>query len=220
MTRARRHQSFSAAAAFVLLALVTELVGRSMIGRIDVGRHISTPSCAGAGYYPILLAAVKLGVALLLTRLAWRFVRARSAARGARRLLAALGTSPATRAPRLRFDLSPRLWFACFALTAVIYLFQTDAEGASEGRWPLLAPWLHSSALPVFAVLAVGMALIWSAVRSWLAEYESYARETVAYARRLASMPVPTQPTLAADTLTPRRLFGVVVESRPPPLPA
>ena len=70
-------------------------------------------------------------------------------------------------------------------LTSAIYLVQADAEGAESGRWPLLSPWLHSSALPVFAVLAVLCALVWGAVRDWLADYEQYAQETVARALRL-----------------------------------
>ena len=79
MERARRHHRALAAAAFGLLALVAELVGRSLTHRLDVGRHVESPSYSGADYYPFLLGAVKLGVALLAARLVWRFVRARSA---------------------------------------------------------------------------------------------------------------------------------------------
>ena len=64
----------------------------------------------------------------------------------------------------MRLQLSPRLWLGSFLVTSLIYLVQIDAEGMSVGRWPLLSPWLHSSALPVFAVLAVLVALAWSAV--------------------------------------------------------
>ena len=85
----------------------------------------------------------------------------------------------------MRITLSPRLWLVFFAVTAAIYLVQADAEGAAAGRWPLLSPWLHSSALPVFAVLAVLCALVWAAVRGWLADYEEYAQATVARALRL-----------------------------------
>src|SRR3989440_652522 len=94
MQRARRHHRFFSALAFALLALVAELLGRSLAHRLDVGRHVSSPSYSGADYYPLLLAAVKLGVALLLARLAWRFVRARAAARAGRRVLAAVGKEP------------------------------------------------------------------------------------------------------------------------------
>src|SRR5919204_12965 len=102
MERARRHQRLCAALAFALLALVAELVGRSLTHRLDVGRHVRSPSYAGADYYPFLLAAVKLGVALLLARLAWRFIRARTAARAARRVLSAAGGRPMGRGPRKR----------------------------------------------------------------------------------------------------------------------
>src|SRR5919198_1028615 len=108
MERARRHQRFSSA-----LAFVAELVGRSLAHRLDVGRHVRSPSYSGADYYPFLLVAVKLGVALLLARLTWRFVRARAAARAGRGVLGALGSSP-RRARRVGIELSPRLWLAAF----------------------------------------------------------------------------------------------------------
>src|ERR671934_742676 len=108
MERARRHQRLFSALAFALLALVAELLGRSLAHRIDVGRHVRSPSYSGADYYPVLLVAVKLGVALLLARLAWRFVRARAAARAARRVLAASGGRPSSRAPRGRLPGVPR----------------------------------------------------------------------------------------------------------------
>ena len=218
MERARRHQRLLSVLAFGLLALVAELAGRSLTHRIDVGRHVRSPSYAGTDYYPILLAAVKVGIALLLARLAWRIVKARSAERAAHRLLAAVGVRPARAAPRIRLRLSPRLWLAFFALTSVIYLVQADAEQVTEGRWPLLAPWLHTSALPVFAVLAVLMALAWRAVQRWLADYERYAEDTTENARRLASAadePIASPPQAAAAS--PRRLFGLAFESRPPP---
>ena len=106
MQRARRHQRVSAGLAFALLALVAELAGRSLTHRLDFGRHVATPSYSGADYYPFLLAGVKLGVALLFARLAWRFVRAHAAARAGRRVLATVGSRPAP-APRVRLELSP-----------------------------------------------------------------------------------------------------------------
>src|SRR6266568_6043139 len=147
----RRHRVFLARLALGLLALVAELVGRSLTHRINVGRHVATPSYSGADYYPILLIVVKAGVALMLARVAWRFAKARSAAATACRLLDAHGQAPTRKAPRVRLVLSPRLWLGSFVVTASIFLAQTDAERAAVGRWPLLAPWLHTSALPVFA---------------------------------------------------------------------
>ena len=151
MERARRHQRFSSALAFALLALVAELVGRSLAHRLDVGRHVSSPSYSGADYYPFLLGAVKLGVALLLARLTWRFVRARAAARAGHRVLATLGGRPRP-APRMRIELSPRLWLAAFVVTSVFALVHVDVEQAASGRWPLFWPWLHTSTLPVWTI--------------------------------------------------------------------
>jgi len=218
--RARRHQRFCSGLAFALLALIAELFGRSLAHRLDVGRHVSSPSYAGADYYPFLLAAVKLLVALLLARLAWRFVRARAAARTGHRVLAALGKSPKP-APRVKLELSPRLWLAAFMVTSVFALVHVDADRAATGRWPLFWPWLHTSALPVFAVLAVLVALAWSAVSRWLNEYERYARDTCARAERLAgaSEPPRAQPSDHVS-LPPRKLFGLAFESRPPPVAA
>jgi hypothetical protein len=219
MKRARRHQRFSAGLAFGLLALIAELTGRSLTHRLDVGRHVGS-RYSGAEYYPFLLAAVKLGVALLLARLVWRFVRAQRAARAGRRVLATVGKAAAP-LPRLRLDLSPRLWTLAFLTTSTFYHLQTDGEQAASGRWPLLAPWLHSSALPVFAVLAVLVALAWSAVASWLREYERYAEDTCARAGRIGRRAEPPRPAHARTTAAaPRELFGLAFECRPPPLPA
>jgi hypothetical protein len=216
MQRARRHQRLLSALAFGLLALVAELAGRSLTHRLDFGRHVASPSYSGTDYYPILLAVVKTGIALLLARLAWRLVRARSAERAALRLI-----GPRRPRPRIRFVLSARLWLTFFGLTSVIFLVQADAEGLGSGRWPLLSPWLHSSALPVFAVLAVVCALVWAAVQGWLADYEEYAQATVARALRLVGRAAPRQPRPSALLAAPpRRIFGLSFESRPPPLAA
>jgi hypothetical protein len=164
---------------------------------------------------------VKAGIALLLARLAWRFARARAAARAANRLLATVGRRPAG-APRVRVTLSPKLWLLSFGATSLFFLVQTDAEQVSAGRWPLLGPWLHTSALPVFAVLAVLVALVWGVVARWLADYERYAEAASAEAARaVASSQPPAVPLRPRDArIAPRRLFGLSFESRPPPVPA
>jgi hypothetical protein len=207
MGRARRHQRLLARLALALLALIAELAGRSLAHRIDVGRHVAAPSYSGADYYPILLGIVKVSVALMLARLAWRFVKAA-------RVLAAHGGRCR---PRLRVELSPKLWLGSFLATSAIYLLQMDAEGISSGRWPLLGPWLHTSALPVFAVLSVIVALVYRAVEQWLGEYETYARTTALRASRVA-VALPSPRGTLADLITPRALFGLAFESRPPPL--
>jgi hypothetical protein len=215
--RARRHQRLLSVLAFGLLALVAELLGRSLTHRVDLGEHVRSPRYAGAEYYPILMAVVKVGIALLLARLLWRVLKAHRTERAARLALSAVGARP-----RPRVSLSPRLWLAFFAVTSVIYLVQTDAEqmATAGGRSQFFWPWLHSSALPVFAVLSVLMALVWAAVQRWLAEYERYAAESAASARRLASIE-DEAPAFRSElfSVPPRRLFGLAFESRPPPLP-
>jgi hypothetical protein len=204
-----------------LLALIAELAGRSLTHRIDVGRHVAAPGYDHADYYPILLGVVKAGVALMLARVAWRFVKARSVAAAASRLLAARGRTSARARPRVRIELSPKLWLGAFLATASIFLLQMDAERISTGRWPLLAPWLHTSALPVFAVLAVVIALVYGAVARWLTDYETYARQAVADASlacEQAAQPAP--PRASHEETAPRSRFGLAFESRPPPAPA
>ena len=211
MHRTRRHQRLLAGLALGLLALIAELAGRSLTQRIDVGRHVGHVRYSHYEYYPFLLAVVKVGVALMLARVAWRFAKAR-------RVADALHLCTRRAAPRVRIELSPRLWLLAFLATSVIYLVQMDAEGAAEGRWPLLAPWLHTSALPVFAVLAVVVAILFRAVERWLHDYEQLAAHAAAFVRRLfepqslAGRPRPVD--------APRTRFGLAFESRPPPVPA
>jgi hypothetical protein len=222
MSRARSHQRLFGLLSLGVIGLVAELAGRSLTHRIDVGRRVGAVSYAHAQYYPFLLAGVKIAVALMLARIAWRFAKARAAGRAAHRVAVALGARPKRRAPRVRIELSPRLWLISFVGTASIYLVQTDAEGAEAGRWLLLfSPWLHSSALPVFAVLSVVVSVVYRAVAAWLADYESLAAEAVAYARRLTAPGLPPAPLFrSADSRAPRSRFGLAFESRPPPLPA
>jgi hypothetical protein len=217
VTRARRHQRFLSAAAFGLLALAAEVAGRSLTVRVDGLLAVRAPIADHSSGYPFLLLGVKIGVALLAARLAWRFVRARAAARAGRRLLAALGGHAGPAAPRVRVHLSPRLWALSFGSTALVYVLQTDLEHGAV----TLAPWLHTYALAVFAVLAVLVALGWTAVSRWLTDYETYAAETVRFARRLAAaLGGRAIGPRAGDSRTPRRRFGLAFESRPPPVTA
>jgi hypothetical protein len=202
-----------------LLALVAELAGRSLTHRLDVGRRVGHVSYAHADYYPFLLAGVKIGVALMLARLAWRVAKAHAAARAARRIANALGVCSIRRAPRMRIELSARLWLLSFVVTAAIYLVQTDAEQVAGGRWHLLGPWLHSSALPVFAVLSVVVAVVFRTVELWLADYEQLAAEAVELVRTLTTRTLVARRWLFSGRCAPRFLFGLAFESRPPPLP-
>jgi hypothetical protein len=207
--RARRHRRITAIFTFGLLALVAELAGRSLATRIDVGRHVHPGGYAHADYYPVLLMAIKLSAALVAARLAWRFARAR-------RVLAAVGA----RTPRPRLELSPRLWLVSFGVTALCYLLQTDGERISAGRWPLLAPWLHTSALPVFAVLAVLVALLYTALVCWLQEVERTAAAITARAVRFGAVAPSVPRREPVGGAAPRSRFGLAFESRPPPAPA
>jgi hypothetical protein len=202
-----------AGVALGLLALIAELAGRSLTHRLDVGRHVGRVSYAHADYYPFLLAGVKVGAALMLARLAWRFAKARAAERAASHVAAALGVRIYRSAPRVRIELSWRLWLAAFLGTASFYLAQEDYES----RQATLAPWLHSSALPVFAVLAVVVAVVFRAVERWLGEYEQFVADALAFVRRLVVRRPPAAVPHAVDACAPRRLFGLAFESRPPP---
>jgi hypothetical protein len=191
-------QRWLARFALTLLALVVELVGRSLAHRIDVGRHVGPLSYRHESYYPFLLAAVKVGVALMLARVAWRVLKAR-------RLASLIGR------PRMRVELSAKLWLASFVATSVMYLVQMDVDRGS----PMLSPWLHTSALPVFAVLSVVVAMLYRSVELWLRDYEQLAAHAAACMRKLGTdrnVPVDLHVAVA-----PRRLFGLAFESRPPP---
>ncbi len=219
MDRARRHQRLYARLTLGLLAFVAELSGRSLTHRLDVGQHVGPVSYADQTYYPVLLAGVKVVAALVLARLAWRFAKATAAARAAHRIV---GGASAARSARMPIELGFRLWLVSFLGTATIYLVQTDAETIASGRWPLLAPWLHTSALPIFAVLAVLVALVYRAVEGWLADVERIAAAAVARARLLVGRGVlrVVRPRALGGDHGPRTRFGLAFESRPPPAAA
>ena len=215
MERARRHQRLLSALAFGLLAVLAELVGAGLTHRIDLGRHVRSPSYSHAAYYPAVLAVVKVGIALLLTSLLWRMSRAHAIERAARRVT---GTRDV---PRITLTLSARLWLAFFAVTATTYLVHADASRVAGGRWALFFPWVHSSALPVFAVVSVILALVWSVVKRWLADYEQFAEDAAWLARHIGRSRQATTsfPRIVLQT-PPRRRFGLVLDSRPPPAAA
>jgi hypothetical protein len=206
------------AAGFALLALLTELTGRSVTVRLDRALHVGPLATPTTRYYPFLLAGIRTLAALLLAAVAWRLLKAHATATAAQRLLGTLGHRPRG-LPKLRLTLSPRLWLLSFAATSLWYLIQNDAAPVTHGRWPLLAPWLHTYALPVFAVLAVLLAIGWGAIRQWLFEVESFAAATFARVRRMLRGPSTPdrRPRLPADDRAPRHLFGHEFESRPPP---
>jgi hypothetical protein len=208
-------------AGFALLALLGELTGRNITFRLDDAVVVRPRAEPMAAYYPFVLAGIRVAAALALAWVAWRLVRAHAVASAGETLLRAVAHGRRLGAPRLRFNLDPRLWLAAFGATSLWYLIQSDFERLSEGRWPLLAPWLHTYALLVFAVISIVLALGWSAVRSWLHEVERYASAIFALVRRVLTPPalVPASSRPWADR-APRHLFGHTLDSRPPPLPA
>jgi hypothetical protein len=208
---------------FCVLVVIAEVVGRSLIGHVDRLLHVAPLARPDASYYPFLLVTVKILGAIVFAGLLARGTRAWATADAGHRLLAALGHGHERRAPRLRAGLSLRVWLAAFAATSIVYLLHADADGIAAGRWPLLAPWLHTYALPIFAGLAFVIALVWR-FASWLYEVEEYAVRTIARVRRIlnAALTPSTRRahSRAADDAAPRRRFGLSFESRPPPLSA
>jgi hypothetical protein len=193
-----------------------------LTARVDRALHVAPLANSGAAYYPFLLVALKVVAALALAALLARAIRARATAEAGGRLLQTIGHRHDGCAPRLRATLSPRIWFASFAATSVVYLVQADIEGAAAGRWPLFSPLLHTYALPVFAALAVLVAFAWRLAR-WLYDAEDFADRTLERVRRILGAafadPRPRY-ARAGDDAAPRRRFGLAFESRPPPLPA
>lgn len=209
-------------ATFAFLVLMAEVVGRSLTGHVDRLFHVEPIARKGAAYYPFLLVGVKIVGALVLAGLLARALRAWAAADAGDRLLAAIGHPHERRSPRLRPGLSPRVWFFSFVASSIVYLLHMDIEGAADGRWPVLAPWLHTYALPVFAVLAIAIAVAWR-FASWLYEVEEYAVRTLARCRCLLRRVQgfrASHPRATDDGSAPRRRFGLAFECRPPPLPA
>jgi hypothetical protein len=176
-----------------LLVLVAEMSGRSLTHRITLGP--GRVSYVDAAYYPFVVAAVKVGIALMVARLAWRLFQAR-------RVAGLLGETP-----RLRIELSWRLWLLSFLGTTGVFLLQTNAEHAA----------VHSCALPIFALLAVFVAVLYRAAEHWLGDYERIAAVAIALCQRVATHRPPLERAADHDAAPPRRLFGLAFESRPPP---
>jgi len=206
---------------FGVFVAVAEVAGRSLTGRIDRALHLAPLARPDTSYYPFLLVGVKIAGALTLAALLARGLRAWAAADAGRRLLTAAGHAPEPGTPRLRPRLSLRVWAAAFSGTSIAYLVHADIESVAAGRWPLLAPWLHTYALPVFAVVSVAVAIAWR-FASWLHEIEDFAVRTLDRVRRILAVAprVRRRYPRPFDDTAPRRRFGLAFESRPPPLAA
>jgi len=164
---------------------------------------------------------VKIVCAFALAALLARATRAHAAATAGERLLTAVGHGHLRGTPRLRPQLSFRVWLGAFVATSLVYLVHMDIESSAVGRWPSLDPWLHTYSLPVFALLAVGVACAWR-FASWLHEVEDYVERTFQRVRRILTHALVTSKNYhrPADDSAPRRRFGLSFESRPPPLTA
>jgi hypothetical protein len=206
---------------FGLLVVVAEVVGASLTTHVDRRLHVMPLAPSHASYYPFLLVAVKVAAALALAALLARMTRLRATKEAGERLLAAAGQRSTRRLPRLRTSLSPRAWLASFACTSVAYLVQMNTTRMADRRLPLFAPWLHTYALPMYAVLAVLVAFIWG-LRFWLRDAEEHAVGTLNRARHLlrTALGIESSHPHPHDGLQPRRRFGLSLDSRPPPLTA
>jgi hypothetical protein len=205
-------------ATFAVLLVVAAILGDGATARVDRALHVSPLAPSTASYYPFLLAAAKILAAFVVAGLLARLMRAHAAAETGHRVL---GRPRRREVPRLRLGLSPRVWGLSFAATSLIYLVHVDAEGIAAGRWPLLAPWLHTYALPVYAAVSVLVALAWSLAR-WVHAVEDYGFRTLERARLI--LKAALRPARGrrrrrpVDDRQPRRRFGLAFESRPPPL--
>lgn len=199
---------------------MAEVAGRSLTARVDARLHVQPLANSATSYYPFLLVGLKIVCAFALAALLARASRARAAAKAGERLLAAVGHHERAK-PRLRPQLSFRVWLAAFAASSLLYLVHFDIESSAGGRWPSLDPWLHTYSLPVFALIAVAVACAWR-FASWLHEVEDYVERTFARVRRILSDALRVTPAAPrpADDSAPRRRFGLSFESRPPPLTA
>jgi hypothetical protein len=207
-------------ATFALLVVMAEVAGRSLTARVDARLHVHPLANSTADYYPFLLVGVKVVCALALAALLARATRARAAADAGQRLLHAIGHHHVSRAPRLRPKLSARIWLASFSATAIAYLADANFASVGGGGSASFDPWLHTYALPVFALLAVAVAFAWR-FASWLHDVEDFVDRTFARVRRIltAGVHIVSQHTVADDA-APRKRFGLAFESRPPPLAA
>ena len=205
-------------ATFALLVLIAEVAGRNVTARVDARLHVQPLANSGTDYYPFLLVGLKVFCALALAALLGRATRARAAAEAGERLLQAIGHGHELRTPKLRPQLSPRVWLAAFAATSLAYLADANFESVGAGGSPSFDPWLHTYALPVFALLAVAVAFAWR-FASWLHDVEDYVHRTFARVRRIltAAIRVAAVTFWPADDTAPRKRFGLAFESRPPP---
>ena len=214
VTASRRQLS---ACALVVVVLAGEVAGRWLARNLPFVGAVPQRAHRGIDLWPVLVALAKLTSALLVARLLWSIVTAQRLARAGERVLG--GRRLPVSRPIPVIGLSPRAWLASFVGMSLLALVPTSSGELTGGCWPLLASWVHTQELPVFAVLAVLVAVLWRTVGRWLRALERYG----ARLRRLAHAGDP-EPRLGrlsgAVGLPPRARFGTCLECRPPPAPA
>ena len=99
-----------------------------------------------------------------------------------------------------------------------LYHVPLDVAAPASGGWPLLSPWVHTEALPLFTLIALLLSIAWRTLRSWLDALEQYAAQLLALGHR--GIAVIAMPRAAAPAAPPRSLFGGAFASRPPPATA
>lgn len=213
MTRRRQ----LAAGALVVAVLAGEVAGRWLAAHLPLVGHVPQRGHSGLDVWPAMVVAAKIGIALLLARLAWRFVKAQHVAAAAERALRPRRFRETRPLPTI--GLSPRAWLVSFAAMSILYLAPTStAELEGGGCWPLVTPWLHTQALPVFAVLAVVIAVLWRTLSRWLCALERYGERLRRLFGHVRALPVRRY--RSPVDRGPRALFGLAFESRPPPAAA
>lgn len=203
-----------AAGALLVAVLAGEVAGRWLVAHLPPVADAPRSAPRGLAAWPGIVVAAKIGLALLLARLAWRLVQARRVARSGERLLR-IACSRRTR-PGPSIGLSPRAWLASFTAMSLLYLVPTSGDEIGAGAWPLAAPWPHLRALPVFGLLALVIAVLWRTISRWLGALEAYGERLQSLIRSTYG-PAPAIGRTHVAHRAPRLLFGVAFESRPPP---
>ena len=137
----------AATAGFALLALLTELTGRSIVVRLDRAFHVVPLATPTTLVLPVPARRRAGARRALAGRGSPGASSRRTSPPSPRSACSAASASGRAGLPRLRLRLSPRLWLLSFGATSTWYLLQNDAGPVAHGRWPLLAPWLHTYAL-------------------------------------------------------------------------
>ena len=194
-------------ATFAVLAVVAEVAGRSFTAHVDRALHVAPLRRTGTTYYPFLLVGVKVVGALPWPRSSLAGCVPGRPPTPASACSTALGHRHDARSPRLRPGLSPRVWLGVVRRHLRALPRALGADSAAAGRWTPLAPWLHTYALPVFAVVSVLVALVWR-LRAGCTRSRSYADRTLARVRRILTAALLRLAAVCGRPTTPARAAG------------